>query len=206
MAERTARMMSGKTTLIMAVVVVGGLALLASVQPWVHVEFFPGVAAVEGIEVSGQKASPSVTLTSLAALASALVLTIAGKTFRRVIGGLIFLLGAGLAIVGAVIALDPFAGARSQVEEATGISGNDTQYALVSEIGVTFWPAVAATLGVLLALTGVLIMVFGGRWKSAGRKYDSGDGGTQPRARGVAEGDRISEWDALSDGDDPTDT
>lgn len=205
MAERTARKMRGKTTLIMAVVIVGGLALLASVQTWVHVGFFPGVAAVEGIEVSGQKASPSLTLTSLAALASALVLTIAGKMFRRVIGVLIFLLGAGLALVGTVIALDPFSGARSQVEEVTGISGNDTQYALVSEISVTIWPAVTAVLGVLLALAGVLIVVFGGRWKSAGRKYDTG-GGTPPRVRAAAEGDRISEWDALSDGDDPTDT
>lgn len=206
MSEPQRKGMSAKALLILLLVVGGGLALLASVQAWIHVEFFPGVATVEQTEVSGQQASPAITLIALAALAAALVLTIAGPVFRRVIGALVLLLGVGLSSVGLVIALSPIDGARSQVEDATGISGADSHYALVSEISVSAWPMITAAIGVLLAVLGLYVVLFSGRWKAAGRKYDAaGRGKAQKASRPEAQGDRISEWDALSDGDDPTD-
>ncbi|MFC5338118.1 Trp biosynthesis-associated membrane protein [Leucobacter denitrificans] len=196
--------MSSKAILILLVVVGGGLGLLASVQVWIQVEFLTGVSAVERIEVTGQQASPAITLISLAALAAALVLTIAGPVFRKVIGLLVLVLGAGLAAVGTSIALSPIDGARSQIAESTGISG-DSYDLLVASISSSAWPTITAVIGVLLGILGVCVLILSGRWKTAGRKYDSGTDGSKKKTRTSEPGDRISEWDALSDGDDPTD-
>uniref|UniRef100_UPI003A84EB8D Trp biosynthesis-associated membrane protein n=1 Tax=Leucobacter sp. BZR 635 TaxID=3378705 RepID=UPI003A84EB8D len=100
MPETGPNKLTSKATLIGFVIVAGAFALLASVQRWIDLEFLPGAATVERISVTGQQMSPALTLVSLAALAAALVLTIAGKTFRRIIGGLIVLLGVGLSYAG----------------------------------------------------------------------------------------------------------
>ncbi len=204
MSEARARKLSSKALLILLIVAMGGLGLLASVQTWIQVEFLPGVSAVERIEVTGQQASPAITLISLAALAAALVLTIAGPAFRRVIGLLVCALGMGLAAVGTSIALTPIDGARSQVAESTGISG-DSYELLVELVSASVWPVVTAVIGVLLAVIGICVLVLSGRWKAAGRKYDAGTEGLKKQPRATEPGDRISEWDALTDGDDPTD-
>jgi len=48
----------------------------------------------------------------------------------------------------------------------------------------------------------VLVLVFGGRWKTAGRKYEAEAGPARPA---TAEPDRISDWEALNSGQDPSD-
>ncbi|MGO3147637.1 MAG: Trp biosynthesis-associated membrane protein [Leucobacter sp.] len=203
MPEQSSPRVKSKSWLIGLIVIVGGAALLASVQEWLHVAFAPGVSVVQEITVSGQKISPALTLIALAALASALVLTIAGIAFRKVLGVLVALLGAGLATIGTTFALDPLGGARSQIEEATGIAGA-THSGLVASFEASIWPIATAAVGVLLIVQGVAVVLVSGRWKSAGRKYDAVEGSQRKAARVVAEGDRISEWDALSDGEDPT--
>lgn len=200
----TAKRPTSKAVAIGLVVVGGGLALIASVQEWLRVDFLPGVATAETLSITGQKLNPALTLIALAGLASALVLTIAGRGFRRVIGVLVLLLGIGLAVLGAMTGANPVAGARKQIEEVSGIAG-EAQEALLDGVTVSAWPGVTIAVGALLALGGVLILVFGGRWKTGGRKYESGDASPKSRGRVRAPGDRISEWDALSDGDDPTD-
>ena len=205
MSEPTAaKRPTSKAVAIGLVVLGGGFALIASVQEWLRVDFLPGVATAETLSITGQKLNPALTLIALAGLASALVLTIAGRGFRRVIGVLVLLLGIGLAVLGAMTGANPVAGARKQIEEVSGIAG-EAQEALLDGVTVSAWPGVTIAVGALLALGGVLILVFGGRWKTGGRKYESGDASPKSRGRVRASGDRISEWDALSDGDDPTD-
>lgn len=195
-----------KPILIAAVAVLAGAGLIASVQPWVHLEFIVGAAAIEGLSLTGQKLKPALTLIALASVAAALVLMIAGKMFRRIIGLLIVLLGAGFATLAIAAISDPLIGASAQIGEATGISG-DAQAALVGVLEVTFWPTATLIVGALLAATGVFVTLLSGKWKTAGRKYDTGTSSDAPRAKRTPEpqGDRISDWDALSDGDDPTD-
>lgn len=197
---------SSKPALIGAVAILGALGLISSVQLWLHVEFVVGAAAVEALNVSGQKLNPALTLIALASLAAALVLMIAGKAFRRVIGMLVVLLGAGLAGLAFATISTPLGGASRLIGDATGISG-DAQAALISEIELTLWPTVTLVVGLLLAVTGIFVTVLSGRWKTAGRKYDTGGVGDSPKSKRKTEpeGDRISDWDALSDGDDPTD-
>lgn len=195
-----------KPILIGAVAILAGLGLIASMQPWVHLEFIVGSAAVEGLTITGQKLSPALTLIALASFAAALVLMIAGKVFRRIIGVLIVGLGAGFASLAFGTMSSPLSGARGQIGDATGISG-EAQEALVSVLEVTIWPTVTLVVGVMLALGGLFVVVLSGRWKSAGRKYDSGSArdGRSGQSTSAPQGDRISDWDALSDGDDPTD-
>lgn len=192
-----------KGVLIGLIVLSGALALLTGVQTWVHVAFIPGVATVEDLAVPGQKVSPALTLIALAVLASALVLTIAGKMFRRVLGGLLGVLGAGLAIIGFTVWQTPLDGARGPVEVVTGLSG-EAIYNLVDTVDATPWPIITAAIGIALVITGVSIIVLSGRWKASGRKYEAGKPASKRAANTEGESDRISDWEALSDGDDPT--
>ena len=201
------RKLSGKALLILGIAAAGLLALLTTMQTWVTVQFAPGVAAVEDLSLTGQGLNSSLTLISLAALAATLVLTIAGRVFRWLIGVLVAALGAGLAALGIGVWISPIEQAAFQIGEVTGISG-EAQAELVSESGASVWPLVTAALGVVLAILGVLVVVTSGRWKSAGRKYDTDHAApaSRPESREATNNDRISEWDALSDGDDPTDS
>lgn len=193
--------LTGKPAVIAGVALGGGLALVVSMQQWVALKLLPGVATSEHVEVTGQNFNSGTTLIALATLAAALVLTIAGSAFRRVIGVLIALLGLGLAAIGIFAQFAPIDGARRQIEEVSGISG-PLQDDLVSGTSVSAWPLVAAAIGLLLALLGITVVAVSGRWVTGGRKYESGD--SVKRERTGATGDRISDWDALSDGDDPT--
>lgn len=197
------RKLTSKAAALAAIVVAGAVALLTSVQAWIDIKFFAGVASVEHLAVTGQDLSPALALIALAGLATVLVLAIAGPIFRRVIGVLLVLLGAGLTAIGALTLASPLDGARGAIEGVTGITG-EAQYGLVRATIVSAWPTVAALCGLILAFAGVSIVVLGGRWKSGGRKYQSSDAEDRRTVGEGGTGDRISDWDALSDGDDPT--
>lgn len=198
----------GKLLLLGLIALAGAVALAAATQTWVVVDLLAGAAAFDRLEVSGQELNPSLSPIAIAGLASALALTIAGPVFRRVLGVLAALLGAGIVALGLLALIDPRAEAASAVATATGIAG-DAQYELVRSVAATTWPSLAVAAGVLLATAGVLVLVLGGAWRAAGRRYQSAgavaDGSaTAGAAAGDAAPDRISEWDQLSDGDDPS--
>lgn len=200
---QTKKRLSSKGVLIGLVVLTGALALLAGVQVWVRIVFFPGVATVEELAVPGQKVSPALTLIALAVLASALVLAIAGTAFRRVLGVLLGVLGAGLAVIGFTVWQTPLDGARGPVEVVTGLSG-DAIYGLVDTVHATAWPAIMMTIGVVVVITGVCVIALSGRWKTGGRKYEASTPAPKRATTPDGESDRISDWEALSDGTDPT--
>lgn len=58
------------------------------------------------------------------------------------------------------------------------------------------WPVLAVVGGVLFVLGGVFVAVTGRSWPAGGRKYS--------RTR-MSGGDAVADWDALSEGHDPTD-
>lgn len=193
-----------KLLLIVAIAVLSGLTLAAATQTWVAVDLVTGAAAVDGVTATGQSLSPALSPIAIAALASALVLTIAGPLFRRVLGGLVAVLGVGILLVALTVASDPRASARSSIAAVTGLSG-DAQYTVVDAAQSTGWPIVAMIAGPLLALAGLAVILLSGRWRAGGRKYQS-QGGNRPARAANERPDRIADWDALSDGDDPTHT
>lgn len=189
--------MRTKSLTLLGIAVTGGASLLAGSQTWVSF-MIEGTHSAE--TVLGQDINPALTPLALALVAAALALTIAGPVFRRVLGVLVALLGAGsAALTGSALAA-PLSAVSGKVTELTGITGSASSSAIIwSEVSP--WGYVTLALGVVAVLLGVVVVIWGGRWGTAGRKYDA------ERKREVVKEDnpdRISDWDALSEGDDPT--
>lgn len=190
--------MRTKLAILGGVALSGAAGLLAGSQPWISF-MLEGAHAVE--TVTGHAVNAALSPVSIAIVAAALALTIAGPMFRRVLGILVALLGAGLvALTGGVIG-SPSSAVGGRITELTGIVGGASGSAVLwSSVSAWAWVSIAA--GALAIVLGLAVLILGGRWGAAGRKYDSA-----PRAAAVerAAPDRISDWDSLSDGDDPSD-
>lgn len=192
--------MRSKLWLLAAIALAGGMALYSATQVWVSLSLAEGAAAFGRLDVTGQQVNQSLSPVAIAALAAALALTIAGKVFRRILGVLVLLLGAGLAAIAIAVLRDPTAAVAGRLAEATGLAGS-AQAGLITSTQMS--PLVLLTLvaGALLVLLGVLVLLLGGQWKTAGRKYEADSGSARPVSD---EPDRISDWEALNAGDDPT--
>jgi len=202
--RRRARVGS-KALLLALIALAGAIALIGSTQTWVTISLSQGAAAFSSLVITGQKLNSSLSPVAIAALACALALTIAGPVFRRMLGVLAALLGAGLATLGAIALADSTAASAASIGEATGILG-DAQAELVSSVNVTAWPAITIVAGALLVIAGAAVLVLGGRWRSGGRKYQSAALSAKEPSAGddPVERDRISDWDAMNSGQDPT--
>jgi len=209
---------------IVAVLAASGLALLAWTQTWVRVEV-AGTAASSHLSVTGSTAAPAVTALALAGIALAGALTIAGRVIRMVLGALAALLGLSVVIAALTPVLDPAAASAPAVTAVTGVAGQDAIRADIAQAAITFWPWVAVLGGVLLAVTGIGVLVTGARWPGPTRRYQArfapADGAAARRlaAGGAASAenlpvdtvpepgagtDAVGDWDQLSRGEDPT--
>ena len=150
--------------------------------------------------VSGQVAGGALSALALAALALIAALAIAGRFFRAVLAVLLALLGVCVIAVSAFAIGNPVVAATSAITKATGVAGARSVERLVTATSLTAWPVVAIVLGVLMTLLGLAIAPTARSWPDSGRKY-SRSRLTAPDADAQ---DPVSEWDALSEGDDPT--
>lgn len=199
-----------KLLLLAGIALAAAVALFAATQVWVALDLVEGAAAFERLELTGQQLNASISPVAIAGLAAALALTIAGLWLRRLLGLLVALLGAGIVAIAVAVLGDPWGAASVKLAEATGLAGA-AQPELVRASETSPLIAVAAAAGAALVLLGASVLLLGGRWKAAGRKYETaGDAQTAAAASGGAaagadrEHDRISDWDELSRGDDPT--
>jgi hypothetical protein len=184
-----------KLIAILAGIGLSALTLLSWTQVWFTVRLETG----QTLSVTGDVAAPALTALALSGLALAGALAIAGVVFRVILGVLQVAIG-GLIIMSASIALaDPIAASARAITAATGVSGDESVAALVSAVHLTAWPLLALLFGILLALLGVLIVVTARMWPVSSRKY-------QAVRLEEADGEHTSagDWDALSDGRDPT--
>ncbi len=199
-----AHQMRAKTLSLIGIALAGAVALIAGAQTWVSFM----VEGVESLEaVSGHELNAALSPVALATVAAALALTIAGRVFRRVLGLLVALLGAGLTVLTWSVLVDPLRAITGKVAELTGITGS----AAVSGVAVTGlqvspWAYAGLVAGVFAALLGVCVLFLSGKWGAAGRKYevDSAPVAAVPQAARGDAPDRISDWDALTGGEDPT--
>jgi uncharacterized membrane protein (TIGR02234 family) len=67
----------------------------------------------------------------------------------------------------------------------------------VTAIVITAWPYVGLAAGILMILTGPAVAVTSRVWPASGDRY------SRTRAT-TPDGDPIHDWDALSEGEDPT--
>ena len=182
-----------RLSLIVGEIALSGAILLAWTQQWFSVLLATG----QQLSVAGDVAAPALSALVLAALVLAGALALAGPVFRVVLGTLETAIG-GLVITSAVIAWgDPLAASAGTISNATGVGGDDSLAALVSAVVVSAWPVATLVLGLLLATLGLAVLVTSRRWPTSSRKYSA------TRMENV-DGTAVDDWDALSDGRDPT--
>lgn len=181
---------------LLAIAVVAALALLAWSQTWFRISVDTRVLTIGGNVAGG--AMPALALASLAVI---LALALAGPLFRSILGVLEALLGVAMITTSVFALTDPVAASLSAITKATGLAGDDA--AVAGGHQSTGWPVLAVVAGVLAILVGVFVAVTARRWPTSSRRF------TRTRAEGTGaqaeeEIDPIREWDALSEGDDPT--
>ncbi len=181
-------------------ILAGGLfGLIASTQTWLDATINDGAA--EPIHVAGADAIALMAPLSLAAIAAAITLAIAGVAFRYVLGALAVIIGAAMLVMN--VRLITGASARdvaAAVTEATGIAGDSAIIAMVTELTLTPGVTVTVVAWLLIIAGGLLTLVTAKSWAASGKKYRTSTAGithTGPL-------DKIDSWDDLSRGEDPT--
>jgi hypothetical protein len=176
-----------------AIVLTAGLAALSWSQTW-YVLRLSDADHVVGGDVAGGALLPL----ALASLCVVLALGLAGPVFRAILAVLDALLGVCVIVVTAWSMSDPVRASLPALIPATGFSGDAEGFrAQLTGTEITGWPWVGLIAGVLMTLTGLAIAVTGRGWPSSGSRYT--------RTRAVSPGgDPVRDWDALSEGDDPT--
>lgn len=214
-----------KYTLMLAIVAGSCLALLASTQTWFSLLLNPAANHTGSVTIQGSAAAPALTALSLAGLALAGALAIAGPIVRLVMSALGILLGICVLISTFIAVGGPVRAAASAVTTATGVSGDASVARLVKSVDTEIWPWVAVAGGVVLVVASVAVIATSRRWPGTSRRFDrvrfddvSEAAGTdrpltaatsrektqadaeQLNARDIA----IDTWDELSRGEDPT--
>lgn len=185
-------------TLVLGIVL-SGLLLLAWTGTWFTLHLRPTDTTSSVLAVTGDVAAPGLIGLALAGLALVAALAIAGRVFRVVLGVLELLIGL-TTVLSSLLALgDPVTASTAAITKASGISGARSVADVVTSVTVTAWPALGVVLGALLALLGLFILVTGHRWPVGSRRY-------QPvrLERDDEDSSRVSDWDRLSGGGDPT--
>ena len=193
----------GKLASILAGAGLYALTLVAWTQPWFLIQLQSGAE----LSVAGDVAAPALSALALAGLALIAALSIAGPFFRVVLGALGVAIGA-LIVVSAVLAIiDPISASVAVITDATGVSGDDSLRALVASAPESAWPWLTVVIGSLSIFVAVAVLVNGRSWPGSARKYQAvrlepADG--EHVAGQASEHSAVDDWDALSDGSDPT--
>lgn len=182
-----------KPAILLATAALGALSMLAWTQTWYTV-----IVGGEPITVGGDVAAPALAALALSGLALAGAAAIASIVFRFILGALQVLIGATIAFEAFLAINDPVAAVSAAITAATGVSG-DGVGALAESITGTAWPWATLFLGLLSIAAGFAILLTARLWPTATRKYQA----TRFEDSG-ANGSPVGDWDALSEGDDPT--
>lgn len=195
--------MTSKRVLLTSLLGLAVVLLVVATQNWFILHLEPGAAAINQVNVSGREAVPGLLPIGLAMIALAVTLMITGKIARYVLAAMTLTFAVLLAISSGLAAFGDDAQAvqlgAAALYDVTGLGSSD-HMALVASIERSVWPVLASVTAVLAAILGVVILMTHRHWKAGGRKYE-----TVKTSRAVpVETDRITEWDALSEGDDPS--
>lgn len=214
-----------KLLTILAVLVASALGFLAWSQTWSTLELSGSESIAASITVPGSVAAPALSALSLAGIALAGALAIAGPVVRLVLGVLELVLGASVLWSSIAAAADPVAAGASSVTTTTGVAGSSSVRALITGYEATVWPAAAIVSGALMLVAGLLVIVTVRRWPASGRRYqtvvfedasgarstdpgdffDEGSTAPAPKATRRERSDAaVDDWDDLTRGDDPT--
>ncbi|NUR95173.1 MAG: Trp biosynthesis-associated membrane protein [Kribbellaceae bacterium] len=140
----------------------------------------------QDVHLSGYTITKAPVTLALAGVIAVVVTKLAGTALRRVLGGLVVLLGAAAIVVALAVRPDGPELSRLRPELSDVLANQVTQ-----STGPAPWLALAG--GVALLAAGLLTVVTAGRWRRATQRYE--------RDPAAAPADQ---WKAIDAGEDPT--
>jgi uncharacterized membrane protein (TIGR02234 family) len=150
-----------------------GLALLGSTQTWFSLTLTKASNHLGAVTIQGSVAAPALTALSLAGLALAVALAIAGNIVRLIMGVLGVVVGASVLLSAGIALGDPIKTSSAAVTAATGVSGTTSVNRLVATVSISVWPWFAVAGGVILVLASVAVLVTSRRWPGTSRRFDA---------------------------------
>lgn len=169
--SRASRARRLKSYTIIAVIVWSALVFLAWSQPWFTLDAQGRSSDIVRVTVQGAAAAPALSALALAGLALSAALAIAGRVIRVILGVLELVLGVSIMLSSVSAVADPVQAGQSAITTATGVAGTSSISQIATTAGSELWPYLAIVAGVLMALTGILIVLSVRRWPESGRKY-----------------------------------
>lgn len=182
--------MTSKRTVMLVGLIAVALLGVASTRTWVNASLADAVLQQAHLAVNGSGAAPTCVAAAFVGAAGIIAALTTGPIARWVAAALVLLSGV-LALVGVILLIqDPQGAIRGRVGSATGRIGN-----VAATTSLTVWVWVALVGAVALTAAGVLTLAGVRRWSGLSSSYET------PRA---ARARKVSDWDRLSAGDDPT--
>lgn len=197
--SRTADLLTRKPVVVLLGVLGALVALAASRGVWLEGTVLD-VAGPIRAEATGTEAAAGLAGVALVGVAAAVAAATSGRVGRIVAAvALLAVVLVVVVLVGRVVA-DPDGILGSVAGSRSGTTGT-----LEAGARTTPWPWVAALSGIPFALAAVGTLLARGRWQALGAAADDARGDTRPAGRDVAEPRERTDWDRISEGDDPTD-
>lgn len=206
------RVLIGRRSAVLTVLAGGALLLVVSLLTWARGSAALTVGGTTTVQVTGAQGAAVVPSAALVVLAAGLAIGLAGR-IARIIAAVAVALASLLALVAAVgFTTDPTPALLRAAGEVSGVPQ------LSDAIQITVWPVVAIVLAAVLTLVGGVLPFVMGTWYRVGVRYErddrprpaapadqSGTGETHGARPPGPAAQRISDWDALSRGEDPSD-
>ncbi|GAA2847161.1 hypothetical protein GCM10010517_04100 [Streptosporangium fragile] len=172
------------------------LVLLASGREWFTVTY-----GTRQVPVSAAELAPALGPAAWASLAAVVAVLATSGIWRRSVGVVMALCGAGV-IAGSWWGSGMGAALRISAEQVPVAAGVTPQVA-----SVLAWPVVSSAGGLLLVAGGVVAALRGARWPGMSDRYDRSGTGAGGAASSSGASGALGEralWDALDRGTDPT--
>lgn len=197
-----------KRSLVILTLVLAIALIVVITRVWVMFTLTPDIGTEPQIAVTGSDGNGALMPVTIAILAMAVVLSIAGRVLRMIIGVLLTLFGVWVAwsVWSATLTGETqlFTFGQRLIAESTGLVTSSGD-GVVERIETSVWPIIAVVLGALIVVTGIAVLVFGWRWTTGGKKYETKHETSTSKSLQQGSVDRISDWDSLSEGYDPSD-
>ncbi|WP_371779306.1 Trp biosynthesis-associated membrane protein [Streptosporangium subroseum] len=183
-------------TWVIVCVAGAALVLLTAGRDWFTVTY-----GVRKVAVSAAELAPALGPAAWAGLAAVVAVLATRGVWRRIIGGVMALCGAGV-IAAAWWGSGASAALRISASQAP-ITGGGGAPQVAS---VVAWPLIAAAGGLLLLGGGVTAVLRGDRWPGMSDRYDRPGSNPEGAGRTLAESapSERALWDAIDLGADPT--
>lgn len=186
----------------LALLLIGGAgALLLAGRSWQRIVApRPRPFTDEVVSASGRTLEPAVAALAVVALAGVVAALATRGIARRIVGGVLALVGVAM-VWRALVGLSAVAPSRASSLVADAHTGAGLDPGMVPRVGVhVAWPLLAALCGLAVAVGGVLLAAWGHRFARLSGRYEA------PQTRTEVERQRSDAmfWNALDRGHDPT--